>query len=158
MLEVRVLGDVKVTRDGTSVPVPHGLVRSVLLSLVANFDRVVSDDVLSHRLWGDDAPRTAAYSLRNAVSRLREVVGEAAVVRSAGGYRLVATEVRLDVTEFQELLARGRALMSSDARAALVDLDSALALVRGAPYAEVRDQEWALALARGADEIGRAHV
>ncbi len=153
MLEVRVLGDVKVTRDGTSVPVPHGLVRSVLLSLVANFDRVVSDDVLSHRLWGDDAPRTAAYSLRNAVSRLREVVGEAAVVRSAGGYRLVSTEVRLDVTEFEELLARGRALMSSDARAALVDLDSALALVRGAPYAEVRDQEWALALARGADDL-----
>lgn len=153
MLEIRVLGDVKVVRDGESPPVPHGLVRSVLLALVANLDRVVSDQTLADRLWGEVAPRTAAYSLRNSVSRLRDLVGEHVVVRAAGGYRLVASTARVDLVEFEQHLTRARTLVEVDPAAAVVGLDEALGMVRGLPYAEVRDEEWALATARSADDL-----
>ncbi len=153
MLEIRVLGDVSVIRDGVVQPIARGLVRIALLSLVVNLDRVVADEVLTERLWGDVAPRTAAYSLRNAVSRLRGALGDTAVVRSAGGYRLRADAAVVDAVEFEQRLARARAIGTSQPAAALVELDAALGLVRGMAYAEVRDEEWAVATARGADDM-----
>ncbi|XVV03259.1 AfsR/SARP family transcriptional regulator [Actinosynnema sp. CA-248983] len=91
--EFKVLGPLEVWHDGKPVPVPVGRVRVLLASLLLHANEVVSTDVLVDRLW-DGAPPTPARAratLHMVVTRLRQALGPANVVRTAAGGRTGCT-------------------------------------------------------------------
>src|SRR4051812_19033307 len=151
-VEVRALGPVEVVVDGSPVDLGPPKQRAVFALLLAGADRVVSVDALTERLWAGEPPPRASASLQAYVSNLRRILepnpapGTTAtvLVTRAPGYLLRTTEMFVDVREFADRVARADARLAADDPAgALSDLDDALALWRGEPYADVRDADWA---------------
>src|SRR3954447_6374638 len=151
-VEVRALGPVEVVVDGSPVDLGPPKQRALFALLLAGADRVVSVDALTERLWAGEPPPRASASLQAYVSNLRRILepnrsaGTTATVllTRAPGYLLRTTEMFVDVREFADQVARADTkLATGDAAGALTDLDDALALWRGEPYADVRDADWA---------------
>ena len=125
--------------DGVVVPLPRGLARSLVMSLVVDIDRTVTDEDLIERLWGGAAPANAHFSLRNTVSRLRSLLGHDVIERDEVGYRIPSSAVRTDLSDLDRHVAAG-------------DVETALGLVRGPAFAAVRHEHWALRAVADADE------
>ncbi|MFC6089190.1 AfsR/SARP family transcriptional regulator [Saccharothrix lopnurensis] len=127
-VELRVLGPLEVRLGDRPVPVPAGRARVLLASLLLRADEVVPTDLLIDRLW-DGAPPTASRAratLQMVVTRLRQALGEANVVRTvADGYLAEVPPGSLDLHRYRELVARRR-------------FAEALALWRGEPLVDVR--------------------
>ncbi|WUI00744.1 AfsR/SARP family transcriptional regulator [Spirillospora sp. NBC_00431] len=141
-----VLGPLEVVTDeGRPVPVPELKVRLLLSALLAAGGRPVSSGRLIRDLWDDEPPGRPAAALRAKVSQLRRALdvedGGRALVRSLPpGYVLEAEDV--DVRHFQTGLARAHGTAEPAAKASL--LTGALALWRGAPFADFADAGFAL--------------
>ncbi len=147
-MDVGILGELAVWRDGSDVVLAR-LTKRTLAMLIADRDRVVSDDDLIDRLWDDDPPPHAVASLRNSVTRLRKVLPDGAIVRSSSGYRLTRERVVLDIDRFDDLVgAARRSLAAGEPDLAIESLDAALGLVRGEPLEDVRAERWASSAAR----------
>ncbi|MDQ4068321.1 MAG: tetratricopeptide repeat protein, partial [Actinomycetota bacterium] len=101
-------------------------------------DRLVDD------LWGEDLPANPVNALQVRVSKLRRQVG-GRISRRPAGYVLEVDLDDVDVNRFARLV--------SDRR-----FGEALALYRGPPLAEFRDQEWARAEATRLEELYLAAV
>ena len=114
------LGDVVVSRDGQELKVGHARQQSVLAVLAVEAGRPVSLDQLTDRVWGDDPPAKPRDALHGYLYRLRQVLGDDAIVRKSSGYALVGADVDLD--RFARLMSAGR-------------YADALALWRGEPFA-----------------------
>ena len=139
-----VLGPLTVWTDaGEAVRVPGLKVRALLADLLVHEGRVVSADRLVDDLWGERAPANSAAALQVRVSQLRKALedaepgGKKLVVSQPPGYLLRADDV--DAARFGRLLARAEAANGPATRAAL--LTDALALWRGAAYADFADEE-----------------
>mgnify|MGYP003334482351 CR=1 FL=1 len=139
VVSVSVLGELEVMVDGVVVALPRGLARSLVMSLVVDIDRTVTDEDLIERLWGGAAPANAHFSLRNTVSRLRSLLGHDVIERDDVGYRMPSSAVRTDLADLDRLVAAG-------------DVETALGLVRGPAFAAVRHEHWALRAVAEADE------
>src|SRR5512141_1454981 len=88
MLEIRLLGELEVLRDGTPLPLPASKKSRALLGYLAATQREHTRQRLCELLWdGPDDPRAA---LRWSLTKLRAVVGD----RLAGGHDRV--ELRSD--------------------------------------------------------------
>ena len=88
-------------------------------------------------LWSESPPPAAQASLRVAISKLRQLLGEEhrhVLETVPGGYRLALDEQQLDSARFEALLAAAR---SQPPAAAAALLDEALALWRGPPLADL---------------------
>jgi predicted ATPase/DNA-binding SARP family transcriptional activator len=129
-VQVRVLGAVEVVDGGTAQVIGSPSQRTVLAVLAARVGQVVPADTIIDALWGDDPPPTATRTLRSYVSRLRRVVGPRLVSR-AGGYILDLEPAQVDAHRFDQLIERG----------GVADLEEALALWGGPPYAGLEDVE-----------------
>ncbi|WP_051640310.1 BTAD domain-containing putative transcriptional regulator [Cellulomonas sp. URHE0023] len=146
---VRILGPVAVTVAGAEVALGSPKQRAVFAVLAMSSGHVVSTDRLVSELWGDDPPESAASTLQVYISRLRRSLGEdlgvpadeeaprPRVLRRAPGYVLEVADDAVDARRFARLLADARAGLAVDPDAALRGLDEALALVSGAPLADV---------------------
>ncbi|MFJ6671086.1 tetratricopeptide repeat protein [Actinosynnema sp. NPDC091369] len=122
-----VLGPLDVRLGERPVPVPAGRARVLLATLLLRANRPVAVDDLVERLWDGDAPnpRRARATLQMAVTRLRQALGEANVVRTApNGYLADVPPGALDLHRFRELVAAG-------------DFTAALRLWRGEPLSDV---------------------
>jgi DNA-binding SARP family transcriptional activator/WD40 repeat protein len=149
-----VLGPLEVhDDDGARISVPGAKERLLLAVLAAESPHVVGVDRLVDELWNGEPPRTAVKSLQAHVVRLRSALepdrppGSPGryVVRRQSGYALALEDGGLDVRRFTELSARGRALLSSGEPTLAVEaLSGALALWRGAPYADWPDADFAV--------------
>jgi predicted ATPase/DNA-binding SARP family transcriptional activator len=128
MLQLRLLGALELTVDGTVVPVPGARLRSLLAVLAVRAPEVVSVDALQAALWGDEPPSTNA--LQKLVSKLRRVLPVDDLVTESVGYRLAVDDDALDIKVFERLVAAGRHR-------------EALALWRGDPLADFTYEEWA---------------
>jgi len=132
---------VDVAASGGPQPVPGGLPRAILASLLAAPNTIVSTDRLVDEVWPDGAPRSAVESLRNHILRLRRRLGPIAGQRlrtEERGYRLVLGAGELDEHEFTSWCGQGReALLAKDWNGASKLLADALALWRGRPFADV---------------------
>ncbi|WP_051764684.1 AfsR/SARP family transcriptional regulator [Saccharothrix syringae] len=127
-VELCVLGPLEVRLDNRPVPIPAGRARVLLASLLLRANEVVPADRLVDRLW-DGAPPNASRAratLHMVVTRLRQALGPANVVRTAAeGYVADVPPGSLDLHRYRELAARGR-------------FAEALELWRGEPLADVR--------------------
>ncbi|MFI6071918.1 BTAD domain-containing putative transcriptional regulator [Actinoplanes sp. NPDC051343] len=104
MLEVRVLGDFRVSRDGEALPIPGARLRALLVRLALAGGRTVEPAVLIDAIWAEDPPAEAAHALQALVSRLRRALGSAgAVTQGVGGYRLDVDPAGVDALRFEQL-------------------------------------------------------
>jgi DNA-binding SARP family transcriptional activator/tetratricopeptide (TPR) repeat protein len=140
-MEFRLLGDIEAR--GVSGPVDLGTARQrvVLAALLVDANRTVSVGQLVDRVWGDSPPQRAKETLYGYVSRLRRLLPGriAPLARGLGGYSLTVDELAVDMHQFRHLITQAR--QAADDESAVALFRQALALWRGAPFAEV-DTPW----------------
>lgn len=131
-LEIRLLGDVCVTRQGAPLTLPASRRTRALLGYLVAEGTAQSRQVLCDLLWeGPDDPRAA---LRWSLTKLRPLVDQAGVSGAGGITRLVADRERvafaahgaaIDIARVEVLLAAGPQTTS------LAALEEAAALLKG---------------------------
>jgi DNA-binding SARP family transcriptional activator len=133
-MEFRILGPLEV-RDGARTPPLGGpKPRALLGVLLLNADEVVSSERLVDELWGERPPAGARRLVAGYVHALRRQLGRELLVTRAPGYLLRLDPHRLDLHEFETLVASARSVAPADA----VELRRrALALWRGPPLGDV---------------------
>jgi DNA-binding SARP family transcriptional activator len=147
-MEFGLLGPLVVRSGDRVLAVPRGKQRALLAVLLLDANRVVPVDDVAEALWGAAAPPSAAVSIRNYVSRLRQALGEVGRDRISfrqHGYVISVGEGELDVSRFEALLAAARAAArvgSWDQAAATAR--QALGLWRDEPLADVESDVLAL--------------
>ena len=139
-MQIWVLGTLEVSHDERAVDVRGPSPRRLLALLATSPGREVGADQLVDGLWGESPPSAATATLQSHIARLRRDLPGPAVRTGRRGYLLDVAEDAVDAFRLERDVARGSVLLaagrSEDASAVLT---SALALWRGAPYAEFTD-------------------
>jgi DNA-binding SARP family transcriptional activator len=133
-MEWRVLGPLEVVDGGRQLHLGGRRSRALVAVLLLHRNRSVSNETITDALWGERPPATAAKTIQVYVSRLRKLVPEDCLLHGAGGYTLRVDEGELDVARFERLVA---AADGADPAHAVQQLDEALSLFRGIPFAEL---------------------
>jgi len=139
-MDLRVLGPIEVVDDDVTVPIGGPRQRLVLALLILNVGETVSTDRLVDDVWGDQPPDAARRTAQAYVSNLRkelEAVRPETLVARSPGYVLTADPSIIDARRFEDAVVEGRSLLGTDPSAAAATLREALALWRGAPYADL---------------------
>ena len=145
-MEFRILGPLEVVDEGRPVVLQRGKQLALLAYLLLHPNELVSTGRLIDALWGERPPPTAAKILQNAVSQLRRVLGEDRLVTQPPGYRFRLEPGELDLHRFELLAQEGR--LKHDAQV----LRDALAIWRGEPLSNLRDESFAQHAARRLEE------
>jgi DNA-binding SARP family transcriptional activator len=145
-MRFEVLGPVRAVLDGQVVGPISDLRRRLLAVLLVRANRSVPSDVLAKAMWGSAVPQRPGNSLHIHVHRLRHVLDRPnRLLASSGGYQLNVGPDELDVLVFGRLHAEARQALAGgepgDPEEAVARLREALALWRGAPYADVDETE-----------------
>jgi predicted ATPase/DNA-binding SARP family transcriptional activator len=133
-LQLRVLGPLEVTADGSAIDLGAPRQRALLALLALNANRVLPRERIIDDLWGEQAPRTARNALQVAVHGLRRALGSDTVSTQGDGYRLAVGEDELDLERFTRLLVRAE---REEPQQAAATLREALDLHRGIALADV---------------------
>jgi predicted ATPase/DNA-binding SARP family transcriptional activator len=154
VLEVAVLGELAVVRDGTPVPVTGRGRRALLALLAARAGHVVTIERIVDGLWGDDPPASAVKVVQTHVSQLRRMLepdhGDWKVlVTHPSGYALAVEPDAVDAARFETAV---RAASELPLAAAVDPLRAALALWRGPPFAGI-DRPFALVEATRLEQL-----
>jgi DNA-binding SARP family transcriptional activator/pimeloyl-ACP methyl ester carboxylesterase len=149
-VQFEVLGPLRVLRDGVEIAL-RPRQRAVLARLLVTPNRAVGVDQLLDELWPDPSTPGALSSLQAQLSKLRAALGEGATIeRTAAGYRAVVDESDIDAYALEQHIGESRtALLDGRPEDALAAAESALALCRGEPLADIADT------AVGRSEIAR---
>ncbi|MGW1818021.1 AfsR/SARP family transcriptional regulator [Streptomyces sp. NPDC002125] len=145
-MEINVLGSLCISWEGRRTT-PVSQRASVVLSLLAltpgapvSFDQIVDE------LWAGRSMVNARNALQANVVRLRRILkditglGGEQLVRTVGsGYLLDVAPGVIDAHRFAEMADKGGALVRSDPRAAVAELEAALALWRGPALLDAAD-------------------
>jgi DNA-binding SARP family transcriptional activator/WD40 repeat protein len=134
-VEYMVLGSLRAVQGGVARALGGHRQRMVLAILLANVNRVVSQDALIDAVWSGDPPE-AGKAIQSYVSLLRKELG-GEIVREGDGYRVAVSDDQLDAARFERLVAEGRARLQTDPASAVVILQEALALWYGLPYGDL---------------------
>ncbi|RSN31864.1 transcriptional regulator [Amycolatopsis sp. WAC 01416] len=157
VMEFRILGPWEVVAEGVPRPVGPGRRRAVLTALLLHSNRVVPSSELVDMVWGEPAPRSAAVNLRTHIAGLRRVLapeGERRLTAGNGGYRISVRPEEMDLTVFEDLIARGRAAQrAGEHAAAALRFGAALRLWRGRPFDDVELHGAAAAEAARLNEV-----
>ena len=141
---IRLLGPTEVGDHPTLSPRD----RVVLSALCVQPREQVPSEVLADALWGPSPPKSWGKVIHGSIMRLRRALGPSAIETSTGGYRVVLPEGALDTVAFERLVERGRSFLAvREPERAVTALQQALALWRGAPFADL--PTWDRALAEG---------
>ena len=140
-MRFEILGPIRVTVSGEAVRIKSARQRAVLAVLLLSAGRVVSVDRLIHAVWGDQPADSALNLVRTYVWRLRSLLtedGDARLETQPAGYLLHVKPNELDLAEFEQQVADGRAALDRDeASTAAAHLRAALDLWRGEPFEDV---------------------
>ena len=112
------LGGFELTGPDGAVDLPGKKLAGLLAYLACTAPRPQSREKLSALLWGSHFDAQAKQNLRQALSRLRKVLGEDALESDGEVVSLNAAAVRCDVSRFEALVREG----SRDALSAAADL------------------------------------
>jgi DNA-binding SARP family transcriptional activator len=133
-VQYRILGPLEVIGRNGPLPLGGPKQRALLALLLLRANEVVSADSLIDRLWGGEAPPTAAKVVQVQVWRLRKALGRDALVTRPPGYVLQVGADELDLARFERLVGEAR---GAEPGAAAAKLREALALWRGDPLADL---------------------
>jgi YVTN family beta-propeller protein len=133
-VEFRVLGPLEVEHDGRALKLGRGKQLALVALLLLNANEVVSIDRLVDELWGESPPAKAPDTVRKYVSVLQRELGDRLVAQPPG-YVLRVEEGELDSEHLEQ------AIQGGDAE----ELTAALALWRGKPLSQIRDEPFAQA-------------
>ncbi|MFI5729714.1 ATP-binding protein [Kribbella sp. NPDC051587] len=145
-MRIAVLGPLAMwAADGTPLDVRGVRLRGLLARLALSAGKPVSVETLVDGLWGTGAP--SANALQSLVSRLRSSlpVTESSISIQSGpaGYTLTIGPDCVDAQQFEDLVRRGRARLSSEPEQAHALLSQADKLWRGEALADLRDLPFA---------------
>jgi DNA-binding SARP family transcriptional activator/tetratricopeptide (TPR) repeat protein len=136
-LRVDVLGDLRITVDGTPLVPCQPRQRAVLAVLAMRSPHPVSRDELIDAVWGDDPPSSASGSLHTYISALRRLV-EPDLPSRARGRLIITTDsgyacalAPSDLREFEDMIAAARRSGRCE------ELRSALGIWRGTALSDV---------------------
>ena len=146
MLRIGILGPLELrVRDSPTTPGQRGIL-GLLAMLALSANRVVPVPVLIEALWGENnSPErernlhTRVYQLRRQLAALEPGRPAPRLVTEPSGYRLALRGDELDLTEFADLAAQGRAALAGDPSVAARLLKAALNTWRGPALADVAD-------------------
>ncbi|MFC4501367.1 MULTISPECIES: BTAD domain-containing putative transcriptional regulator [Streptomyces] len=145
------LGPVEVLRGDELLELGPRQRRLLLVRLLIEDGRPVSQETLCRDLWPTDRPTGAASSVRAHISRLRAVLDPALQGRSAmlvsgpAGYALKVPDDARDTALFEESVSRARdALRNRRLPSAREEIEAALGLWRGEALAEAAEHDFAI--------------
>ncbi|WP_166678236.1 ATP-binding protein [Kribbella kalugense] len=131
--------------DGTPLDIRGVRLRGLLARLALSAGRPVSVETLVGGLWGTEPP--SANALQSLVSRLRASLpsteSSISVQSGPAGYTLTIGPDCVDALQFEDLVRRGRALLTSDPGQAHALLTQADKLWRGEALTDLRDLPFA---------------
>lgn len=110
-MEFRVLGSLMALADDEPVAIQSSRQRVVLAILLLEANQVVTWDQLVDALWDDTPPATARNQVQICVCELRRklALGKfSGIVTRSVGYAIMIGDHKLDLTEFERLVAAGR--------------------------------------------------
>src|SRR5215469_2851345 len=150
LVDYRLLGPFEVALDGHLVDVGGPRQRALLAVLLLRANQPVHRDVLVDELWGEHPPPGAGHAVAVYISRLRKTLESAAgspcVLTRPGAYILQVADEQVDVARFERLAEDGRRSLAAGAPGrAAAQLGGALALWRGSPLADFKDEAFAQA-------------
>jgi predicted ATPase/DNA-binding SARP family transcriptional activator len=139
-LDIGVLGELTVTRDGRAVAITGPGRRALLGLLAANAGHVISVERIVEGLWGETPPTSAVKVVQTHISQLRRVLepdrdGDWQVlVTHPSGYRFAPGPNAVDAARFEATVQAACELPVGESVNPLRD---ALSLWRGPPYAGI---------------------
>jgi YVTN family beta-propeller protein len=136
-MDFRILGPLEVIGEEGPISLHRGKEQALLAYMLLHANELLPSDRLIDELWGERPPPTASKILQNAVSSLRKALDEGRLVTQPPGYVFRLEPNELDLHRFDHLAEEGRA--AGDARR----LSQALALWRGEPLADLREEPFA---------------
>ena len=153
----RILTFGRVSVESAEGPAPmSGRLGDLLLLLLETSEGWVSRDSLIDRLWADrdQPPPSARSALRTYIAKLRDSLGESAVLTRASpcAYRIDRTVVRSDLDEVRDALRIARLRLSTDPAGALRVLGDARCLIVGDPLGGI-DNPWLNATRMSTEEL-----
>lgn len=155
-----VLGPLQVLASDAPLPLGGPRQRAVLAMLLAQVDDVVSVTSIVDGVWGDDPPPTAERTLHAYIARLRSLIDAHStgdgpqLSRARTGYVLRLDGHELDAIVFErEVTAARREIAAGDYEKATTRLRAALALWRGAAFADLTDSPGVAAAAARLDRL-----
>jgi DNA-binding SARP family transcriptional activator len=146
-MDIKLLGPLEVTMNGTVITPSVAKPRQVLALLAMNAGRVTPASVLVEELWGDEPVRSAQTTLQTYIMQLRKHFARAGgegcakdvLATHYGGYLLNVPAGNVDVHRYQQLVESGnRAISSGDDETGVRMLRSALDLWRGPALVDVQ--------------------
>ncbi|MEZ0072139.1 BTAD domain-containing putative transcriptional regulator [Planotetraspora sp. GP83] len=160
MIRIRVLGAFDAEVNRTTVQLGGPRQRAVLALLIAARGDVVSVDRLIEDLWRGEPPAKAIASLQTYVANLRRALEPdrpprapaRVLVSAAPGYAVRLGGDEVDAWRFERLVEEARQRIESRPSEARTLLGEGLTLWRGQAFAEVADEEWAVAEAARLEE------
>ena len=152
-VRIGILGPLEVRVGfGEPVEVVGPRLRTLLLRLAIDPDRVVLTSELIDAIWGEDPPAGAANALQSLVSRLRRLLPDV-VGSEPAGYRLALDPDAVDAVRFETLALAGHQELRGDPRQAASTLREALELWRGPALADGAGSRFAEAAAARLQEL-----
>ena len=150
MIDYRLLGPLEVACDGCVLDLGGRKQRILLAILLLHANQPVHRDVLIDHIWGEHPPAGPDHAVDVYIWRLRKtldpVAGNPCVLTQPGGYLLQVTREQVDVARFERLAEDARRLLAAAAAVrAAAGFREALALWRGAPLADFRNEAFAQA-------------
>ena len=161
-LQFCLLGPFEVLRDGRPAGPAGAKRRGLLAMLVLRANHAVPAADLIDGLWAADPPPSAGGLVQTYVSAWRKAVEPGRAGRGGGGrlctagqgYRLRIEPGELDLDQFADAVADGRAAVAAgDHRAGAARLGEALALWRGPPLADLSGLPFQQAAADRLEEL-----
>ena len=156
-VEVAVLGEIALRRNGELVAVPGARARLLIAALAVHPGRSRSAQALIDDIWGEQPPRAPMNALHTQVSRLRSALPDGALEIGPAGYRLLLDANHLDLSLLRTLEQEARRhLERGDTTSCLDTVAAARRLWRGEPGADlppgpVADEVRELAAARASN-------
>jgi predicted ATPase/DNA-binding SARP family transcriptional activator len=143
-LEIAVLGQIEVRRDGRVVPVPAGKTSELLVRLALEAGQLVRTERLVDDLWAADPVNTRRNTVQSKIAKLRRALGDSSLIASGdGGYKLAVEPAKVDaLSVLRHTSAASRMLDAGDDRGAAELCASTLAMYSGDVLAAVGDAEW----------------
>ena len=129
-MEFRILGPLEVVGEHGPVTLHRGKEQALLTFMLLHANELLPSERLIDELWDGRPPATAPKILQNAVSQLRKALGNGRLETRPPGYVFHLQPEELDLHRFERLAREGSPA-------------AALALWRGAPLVDLREERFA---------------